>query len=115
MDFPVELKSTHHRMGGRIVRVHGIGHEAWKPREGRSQDIWHFIGDVEWRDGGKSELIEIAAYAVCYTDEAERAEVDALMEALNDYLCEHGDWYRGKSKHEGWYANDRSGEKRRRA
>lgn len=104
LTLPAELKHTMHKHGGRIVRVEKIAHELAPPEEGRSRDVWHFVGDVEWRDGTKSKGLEIAPWALCYDDD--RTEVDALLELLSAYLLEHGKWCHGpKSGHEGWYAH----------
>jgi len=102
---PVGLKHVHHKHGGQITSVTGIGHHLDKPSDGYSRDYWFFIGDVTWRDGGNSVGIEIAPWAVCYVDGEPRDEVDALMSALNKYLQAHGDWCERKSGHEGWYAH----------
>lgn len=118
MKLDMELRHTLHKNGGRITRVHRIGHHCVKPVDGRSQDVWFFVGDVDWNDGGKSRETEIPPYAVCYTDrEPEgKAEIDDIMAFLSDYLLINGDWYRdGKSGHEGWYANVRPQAKKRRA
>ncbi len=105
MKFPLETKATLHKHGGTVTRITGIGHEVAKPKEGRSQDVWHFIGDVTWNDGGKSVGLQIAPWALCY--ETDRSEVDALMTAMNQHLHLHGTWCDEKSKHEGWYATKR--------
>lgn len=115
-DFPLFLQHTFHKHGGRITKLERIAHECAKPTGGHSRDIWFFVGSVEWRDGGKSEGLEIAPWAICHDpdDEEGRAEVDSVLEALNVYLLEHGEWFNdGKTRHEGWYAAVRPEPKRR--
>lgn len=117
MQLPVDLKNVFHKHGGRIVRITKFTHETAKPKEGRSRDIWFFIGDVEWfsrgeQKGGKSTDLEIMPYSLCYENEKDRAEVDQLINHMNEYLREHGEWCGPESKHEGWYANDRKGASR---
>jgi hypothetical protein len=108
MHFPFEPSGIHHKHGGRITRIERVGHECAPAKEGRSQDIWFFVGDVEWSDGGKSNGLEIAPYHVCWVDEQPEGEqqIRDLMAALNEYLQAHGEWCDRKSKHEGWYANE---------
>ena len=113
MDFPVTLKNTFHKHGGRIISVSGIAHEANPPKQGYSRDTWWYIGDVDWNDGTKSDNLEIAPWAVCYLDENQREEVLALSEALSDYLSHNGTWCGHESKHQGWYANERPKVRRR--
>jgi hypothetical protein len=110
MEYPATLNNTSHKHGGKIVRITSIGHEAAPPKFGRSQDVWFFKGDVQWRDGGTSRDTEIPPWALCY--DGDRSEVDALLADLNDYLLANGDWCDG-TKHDGWYANERPVAKRR--
>jgi|SRR3974390_12917 len=105
MEFPFEPKDMSHKHGGRITKITGIGHVCDKPMAGHSRDNWHFFGDVDWQDGSKSVGLEIAPWAVC-SDHEHHAEVVELMELLNQYLHEHGKWYR-HGKHKGWYADVR--------
>ena len=108
MQFPFEPKAVEHKHGGKIVRITGIGHGTEKPRDGMSRDYWHFYGDVRFADAGKvSAGLEIAPWALCQDSEEGRAEIVLLMAAMNEYLAEHGQWCDSKSKHEGWYANER--------
>lgn len=116
MQLPVDLKHVLHKHGGRIVRITKFTHETAKPTGGRSRDIWFFIGDVEWFDrgeqkGGKSTDLEIMPYSLCYESEENRAEIDQLIDHMNEYLREHGEWCDSESKHEGWYANVRPSKK----
>ena len=113
MKLDMELCNVSHKNGGRITRVDRIEHECAKPQEGRSQDVWYFVGDVEWHDGSKSKGLQIPPYAVCYSDDAGKASVDAIMAFLNDYLFINGDWCDHTTKHEGWYATARTQVRRR--
>jgi hypothetical protein len=105
---PVELSHTHHKHGGRILRIEKIAHEIAKPSDGRSRDIWFFIGDVSWSDGGLSSGHEIAPWALAYGDNRDGAqkEINQLSQLLNEYLLAHGKFYED-GPHEGWYANNR--------
>jgi hypothetical protein len=108
MQFPYKPKAVDHKHGGHITEITGLGHVTDKPKEGRSRDYWHFFGNVTWRDGTQSKGIEIAPYALCQDSDEGHAEVIELMEAMNAYLREHGEWCDSKSKHEGWYAHERA-------
>ena len=103
MDFPFKPQHVVHRLGGKIVVVHGLRHQVNKPRDGRSLDAWWYVGDVEWFDGTKSTNHQIDPPMLCF--DGERKDWDALSDAMMDYLREHGEWRR--SKPEGWYAHDR--------
>lgn len=116
MKFPFHPKHTTHKHGGVITRVDRIEHTTARPLDGRSRDNWFYIGAVEWSDGGKSDPIEIMPWHTCHDGSMEsRQEVLDLSEALADYLYENGKWCDRKSKHEGWYANERPAKKRRAA
>jgi hypothetical protein len=113
MKFPIDLKHLQHKHGGRITRIERIAHELAQPEDGRSRDVWFFVGDPEWRDGGKSQAIEIAPWALCadHDNPEAKAELDAVLEALNDYLHKHGQW-RNEGKVQGWIAyREQSGER----
>lgn len=107
--FPFKPTKLFHRHGGQITTVYGVGHTCDKPSEGRSRDYWFYRAEVKWNDGSTSERAEVAPYAVCIDgDEADgKAEYDVLSDALNAYLLANGEWCDRKSKHEGWYANER--------
>lgn len=108
MQFPVTLKHTLHKFGGRITEIKGIHHETAKPKSGRSQDIWYFVGTVMWDDGsGVRDDAIISPNHICSEGDEGKAEVDPLFDALSEYLLEHGEWCDHTSKHEGWYANVR--------
>jgi hypothetical protein len=100
------LQHVLHRHGGRVLRIQEIGHQTRKPKEGRSRDHWYFLGDVMWDDGKTTLGLEISPTCLVYEGE-DRREVDELIEALNEYLAQHGQWCDGQTLHEGWYANDR--------
>lgn len=114
MDYPATLQHVNHKNGGKIVTITGIHHDTAPPKHGRSQDVWFFKGDIEWRDGTRSTGLEIPPYAVCYVGEENRAELDELLADLNTYLLDHGDWCESETKHSGWYARDRPAPKAKR-
>jgi hypothetical protein len=102
MELPVDLSNTFHKFGGKITRIESIHHEKNKPEDGFSRDHWWFVGDVDWTEGDKTEGYEIAPYHLCHGEV--RGEVDALLELLSNYLCEHGTWnYDGDPR--GWTAH----------
>jgi hypothetical protein len=108
MNFPRETLFTLHKHGGKILRITGISHGIDRPAAGMSRDTWHFLGDVQWFDGSKSEGIEIAPWALCYDNDNEaqsRPEVDRLLVAMNEYLAANGEWCGSETKHQGWYAH----------
>jgi hypothetical protein len=109
MKLPAELKHTMHKAGGRVERVTRIGHTVARPRDGRSQDVWYFVGDVTWRDGSASKGTEIAPYALCADEGDREPELHGLFDLLTRYLLIHGSWCVGASGHEGWYAHSRKG------
>jgi hypothetical protein len=102
-----KLQHVHHRHGGRITRITEIKHETAKPKGGRSQDTWFFVGDVEWDDGTKSLNTEIAPWALAQDGDAGHQEISGLLRAMNTYLAANGQWCHESSRHEGWYANER--------
>ena len=94
------MKPNHlfHKQGGRIVKIHTIGHHTYK-----GVADWYFVADVEWSDGTKSKLLEVAPYALC-TDSGHpgaKIEIDGLMEKMNGYLAKHGEWHEAKRKKDG--------------
>ena len=107
MNFPVKTVGILHRSGGTITQITGISHSIGKPVYGRSSDVWFYIGDVKWDDGGESLNLEIQPFALHIEPEG-REQYEPLSDAMMDYLNEHGKWCDEKSKHAGWYANVRS-------
>ena len=104
MDFPANTLNLRHRLGGRIASIRCIAHECEKPVREKSMDVWFFIGTVQWSDTGKtSEDVRIFPYAVSHAgDDEGRAQYDALMKALSEYLLEKGTW-----RDRDWFAHDR--------
>lgn len=78
-----------HKHGGRITAIHSVAHETFQ-----GVASWHFVGDVSWSDGGKSENTQIAPWAICADDSEPMAkqEVNAIMDKMNDYLRSNGEW-----------------------
>ena len=85
-----------HKNGGTITAITGVGHETYK-----GVATWHFIGDIEWHDGGKSKQHFIAPYCLCYETPEQKAELDRLMAQLNEYLEATGAWHDMKHKRDG--------------
>jgi hypothetical protein len=106
--FPFTPTAIEHRHGGTITLITGIGHTVNRPTQCRSRDVWYFVGDVTWSDATRSKGVQILPNLVCYgSAQSSKAQVDDLMNALNDYLTTHGQWCERASRHEGWYANKR--------
>jgi hypothetical protein len=103
MELPTNLIHTLHKHRGRITRIDSIHHSVDPPENGYSRDTWFFLGDVEWSDGGKSELIQIHPSLLCY-DKDHREEVFELSEMMAKYLAENGTWDHEK-RPRGWNAN----------
>jgi hypothetical protein len=101
--FPMSPTTLSHQHGGSIVTVHGIEHLKAKPVGGRSRDFWFFRADVQWSDGSKSERTEVPPHSLCCEDPSTNTELRALLEAMNAYLNEHGEWKRD-GKQQGWFA-----------
>lgn len=106
MNFPYEPSPTlHHKWGGTIQKVYGIGHREERPKGGRSCDYWFFDCDVLWHDTGKVSRHEVEPFKLAADKPNEHEGLKALRAAMNDYLLEHGEWCKSGSKHEGWYAH----------
>ncbi len=83
-----------HRHGGTITAITHIGHNTHK----KVAD-WFFVGDIKWQDGTESKGREISPTMLCHDDtEASKARVNRLLEQLNTYLRESGEWL-DKPKH----------------
>jgi hypothetical protein len=110
LEYPIQPQNIFHKHGGKITRITGFGHYTAKPVDGRSQDTWHFLGDVQWNDSGKVQRqAEIPPWAICTDSDAGHKEISDLLNDLMEYLGEKGQWFNdSKSKHQGWYANSRS-------
>lgn len=105
MQFPYTPKTEiSHKLGGKIVSVHGIKHQECKPRDGRSLDAWWFECDVLWADTGTVSRSPVEPFKLCAGDGAANPDLTALSEAMNDYLLKHGEWC-DSGKHQGWYAH----------
>ncbi len=91
----MKIEHLEHKHGGRITSIAAIAHETHKGRAS-----WHFVGSVAWDDGSKSDAAEIAPFCVCrdHDDTAAKAELDALMGQLDDYLARNGKFADGEWK-----------------
>jgi hypothetical protein len=85
----MKVEKLQHRHGGRIVELSAVGHDTVQRHAS-----WFFVGKVVWNDGGVSEAAEISPACLCrdQDDKAACAELDAAMQAMNDYLAKHGKW-----------------------
>ena len=86
------MKTKHllHKHGGRIIAIHSVGHSTHK-----KVAQWFYIGDVEWKDGGKSVGTEIPPWAVCFDHDIPEAcaEYTTVVNKLNAYLVDNGEWH----------------------
>ncbi len=83
-------KHLFHKMGGRIVEIHGVGHRTLE-----KVPYWFFLCDVKWDDTGKTrEGIEVLPDRLCADQSIPEAtaELDEAMKALNEHLRTHGKW-----------------------
>jgi hypothetical protein len=101
--FPMTTQTLSHRYGGRVTKVHGVEHLKATPVRGRSRDFWFFRADIEWSDGSKSDGTEVPPHALCCDEPSTNAELRALLDAMNAYLNEHGEW-KHDAKQQGWFA-----------
>ena len=85
----MEIKHLLHKHGGRITAINSISHST-----DRSTAFWFYVGNVEWDDGGKSDSLEIAPWAVCYDHDNKEADAEygKLSDMLMDYLRRKGAW-----------------------
>jgi hypothetical protein len=110
--FPMTLKHTLHRDGGRITRIDRIAHETRPPEGGYSRDFWFFVGRVEWDDGEVQESAQIHPWQLCEDDTDDASEINTLCRALNKYLAVHGTWNPGEGTRrnpKGWNAHRAGG------
>ena len=93
------------KSGGRITAIHSVAHSTYQ-----GVASWYFIGDVSWtaeeNNGRAATLLnhEIAPYSICYDSEHEKegkAEVDAIMKEMNEYLLGKGKWHKPKQVKDG--------------
>lgn len=104
VNFPIRPTMLDHKHGGKITEIHGIAHREEKPKNGQSRDYWFVVADVEWRDGSKSQKTEVEPCAICCDEPNKNDELRCVMNALDEYLREHGE-YHSRKPHQGWYAH----------
>lgn len=87
-----------HRFGGEITRVHAVGHETV-----RGIASWHYVCDVAWNDGSKSEYTFVAPGLLCHDSDVagSHERVILLSNALHAYLAIVGVWHEAKRKRDG--------------
>lgn len=85
----MEPKHLHHKAGGQVYEVMGVGHRTF---EGVA--YWFVLGCVKWNDGTVSEGLEIPPDRLCCdgSNNEARAELDAVMKPLNEHLRKRGRW-----------------------
>ena len=85
----MQVQFLQHKHGGRIVELYGVHHEA--PAAGK-RGYWELSGHVQWADGSESPSAHIEPLAMCYDHDNPQAcaEFDAVLEAINSHLREHG-------------------------
>lgn len=98
----MEIRHLEHKHGGRITSITAIEH--FTDEYGAS---WEFRGRVEWGDGRASESAHISPALLCFDhdDPEAKAECDAVMARLNDYLRSNGKW----TGRRGWRPKAKSG------
>lgn len=85
-----------HNNGWKIQKITGVGHETYK-----GVANWYFIADIILSDGGRIEDETIPPHALAMEDETDKPELTALMDKLNTYLGEAGEWHDDKHKRDG--------------
>lgn len=100
----METKYLEHKSGGRITKVHAIGHGT-----DANGAYWFFIADVQWYDGTSGTRRQIAPGAMCYDHDIPEAhdEFNRLYAMLNRYLLELGTFSEKASR---WVPVKRRGE-----
>lgn len=85
----MRIEHLEHRHGGKITNLSAVAHATYERRAS-----WHFVGDVKWSDGSESKGVEISPVCLCRDADnpAANTELDAAMDALNDYLARNGKW-----------------------
>ena len=82
------MKTEHilHRHGGRIVSIDAIEHIT-----AGSHASWHFLGTLEFANGGHEHRVEIGPRDMVVEGE-DSAEFHAALRLLTEYLEAHGKW-----------------------
>lgn len=81
------------KSGGRITAIHGVAHSTYQ-----GVASWYFLGDIEWtaeENNGRAATLknhELPPYAICSDSPEGKAEVDAIMKEMNEYLASKGKW-----------------------
>lgn len=101
-----------HRFGGTITPTH-VGHKT----DSRVA-YWFIRGDVKWIDGTESAGAEITPNNLCvpdlYDDVSGRQQLNAVLDAINAYLADAGEWLREPKRIRGmvvhWVPREKNGE-----
>jgi hypothetical protein len=80
-----------HKHGGKIIELYSVRHEALAAGKPGS---WELSGWVQWDDGSESRAAHIHPVLLCYDRDNKdaKAEIDAVLKAINEHLAKHGDW-----------------------
>lgn len=102
--------TIYHRHGGVILNVRAIAHETY-----RGVATWHYLGDVEWDDGTKTENRQLMPHDLCIDQDDEEAQraLENLSAQLAMYLERHGNWHAPKHTRDGrvihWTPHNKEG------
>jgi hypothetical protein len=82
-----------HRSGGKILSINQVAHQVFG-RGRNAMTTWFFKGAIAWDDGSFSRETDILPSQIVIdgNDPIAKAQFDTLMEKLNQYLRENGQW-----------------------
>src|SRR5689334_21689951 len=101
-----------HRFGGVDTPTH-VGHKT------DNRIAYRYIrGDVKWDDGTESVATEITPDKLCVANGADELrghqQLNAVLDAMNNYLANAGEWLRGPKRVRGmlvhWLPREKNGE-----
>ena len=89
----MKIEHLQHKFGGRITEITQAEHATTK-----GVAYWFLRGNVEWRDGSKSQAAEIGPHQLCYDGDNSEAkkELDVVLAKLNEHLQSKGMWHEPK-------------------
>jgi hypothetical protein len=106
--FPFQPKAVFTKSGGTVIEIQGIEHKVDRPQMGHSRDYWYYLATIKWSDTGKTSEPgrHLYPYDMCTDTPEGHIEINALSEAMMDYLREHGTWKQDAAPR-GWTATKR--------